>query len=326
MAEASEKSFPFDAEQVSGEYDRVYVADDFAMYFRAFISSGIFMKKSTNLQIIANGDMTVTLKAGSMIIDGYRYENKKDITIPLSPADGVLNRIDRISITWSKGDRDIHYTVQEGEASYNPYAPNCRRTADYKDYVVADVYVGAGAVSIKQENITDTRLNTELCGLAIAFSEIDTTSIFNQFESWFQETKAAGDSEVESLLADYTAWISALEEEQRTECTELVEAMKDLLDGAAAAHLQMEIDSLKRQEEIDYFGLRAKETEFLPDGSIKETIGDDIEKVTEFKEEDASTTITETINVAGALKYRKVTTIQGNIIREETTDELGGRV
>ena len=43
MAEASEKSFPFDAEQVSGEYDRVYVADDFAMYFRAFITSGIFL-------------------------------------------------------------------------------------------------------------------------------------------------------------------------------------------------------------------------------------------------------------------------------------------
>lgn len=326
MAESSEKSFPFDAEQVAGEYDRMYVADDFAMYFRAFISSGIFMKQSTNLQIIANGDMTVTLKAGSMIIDGYRYENESDITIELSPADGVLNRIDRISITWSKEDRDIHCTVQEGTPSYQPYAPNCRRTADYKDYVVADVYVAAGAVSISQANITDTRLNTELCGLAIAFSEIDTTTIFNQFEAWFNDTRAAGNAEVEELLADYTAWLSQLEEEQRTECAALVEEMRDILDDAAAAHLQLEIDDIKVQNEIDYFGLRAKKTTFNADGTITEEIGDDIVKTTAFAEEDGVQTITETITIEGDLKYTKVTTIEGDTIREETTDELGGRI
>ena len=75
MAQETEKSFPCDAEVTETGYDKEYVAEDFARYFQAFISSGIFMKEDTNLQVIANGDMTVTLKAGKMIIDGYRYDN-----------------------------------------------------------------------------------------------------------------------------------------------------------------------------------------------------------------------------------------------------------
>ncbi len=187
MAQETEKSFPFDAEETETGYDKEYVADDFARYFRAFISSGIFMKDATNLQVIANGDMAVTLKAGKMIIDGYRYENTGDIIITIDPADGVLGRIDRISVTWSKDDRDIHYTLQKGTPSYEPVAPECRRTEEYKDYVVADIYVAAGVIKIQQQNITDQRLNSDVCGLATPFSELNTDAIFTQYQDAVNE-------------------------------------------------------------------------------------------------------------------------------------------
>lgn len=205
MAETGEKSFPFDSVEVDGKPDRVYVADDFAEYFRAFISSGAFMNQSTNLQVIANGDMSVTLKQGAMIIDGYRYDALSDIIIQLDPADGVSNRIDRISATWSKEDRNIHWTLQKGELSYNPSPPVCRRTADCKDYVVADVYVQAGAISIKQKDITDQRLNSEVCGLAIPFAKIDTTTIFLQFMEWFNQVRQQGEIDIDDLIANLTA-------------------------------------------------------------------------------------------------------------------------
>ena len=64
MAEICEKSFPFDSEEISGEFDREYVADDFARYFRAFISSGTFMRSPTNLQVFAN---TTTIQNLEMI-------------------------------------------------------------------------------------------------------------------------------------------------------------------------------------------------------------------------------------------------------------------
>lgn len=205
MAETMEKAFPFDSVEVNGKPDRVYVADDFARYFRAFISSGTFMKDSTNLQVLANGDMTVTYKPGDMMIDGYRYHNPFDIIIQLDPADGVMDRIDRISATWIQEERDIHYTLQKGELSFSPKPPACRRTAEYKDYVVADVYVRAGAISINQKDITDQRLNSEVCGLAVAFSEIDTTTIFLQFTDWFNHVRQQGELNIDNLIDALTA-------------------------------------------------------------------------------------------------------------------------
>lgn len=204
MAETSEKSFPFDSVEVDGKPDRAYVADDFAEYFRAFISSGVFFKEPTNLQVLANGDMTVTYKQGRGIIDGYGYRNPKDIIIQLDPADGVMDRIDRISFTWIQEERDIHYTVQKGELSFSPKPPECRRTPEYKDYVVADVYVQAGAISIKQKDITDQRLNSEICGLATPFAEIDTTTIFLQFTEWFHHVREQGEIDIEELIAGLT--------------------------------------------------------------------------------------------------------------------------
>ncbi|MCI9681417.1 MAG: hypothetical protein HFI26_08540 [Lachnospiraceae bacterium] len=197
MAVASEKSFPFDSDQVNGVYDREYFADDFARFFRAFISSGTFMNEASNLQVIANGDMSVTLKPGSMIIDGYRYDNVADIIINISPADGVLKRIDRVSATWSKEDRDIHYVVREGVYSYEPVAPECRRTAEYKDYVVADIIVEAGAISIKQADIVDQRLNSEVCGLAIPFGKVDTSSLYDQIQAALEEFQNVNEKEFE---------------------------------------------------------------------------------------------------------------------------------
>ena len=200
MALETEKSFPCDAEVTETGYDKEYVAEDFARYFQAFISSGIFMKEDTNLQVIANGDMTVTLKAGKMIIDGYRYDSTGDIIITIDPADGVLGRIDRISVTWCKDEGDIHYTLQKGTPSYKPVAPECRRTEEYKDYVVADIYVAAGVIKIQQQNITDQRLNSDVCGLAIPFTELNTDAIFTQYQDAVNEFLKFADTCIDSTV------------------------------------------------------------------------------------------------------------------------------
>lgn len=200
MAQETEKSFPCDAEVTETGYDKEYVAEDFARYFQTFISSGIFMKEDTNLQVIANGDMTVTLKAGKMIIDGYRYDSTGDIIITIDPADGVLGRIDRISATWCKDEGDIHYTLQKGTPSYKPVAPKCRRTEEYKDYVVADIYVAAGVIKIQQQNITDQRLNSDVCGLAIPFTELNTNAIFTQYQDAVNEFLKFADTCIDSTV------------------------------------------------------------------------------------------------------------------------------
>lgn len=229
MAEISEKSFPFDSDEIDGKYDREYFAEDWARYFAAFISSGTFLREPTNLQIIANGDMSVTLKPGSMMIDGTRYDNVADIVIQLEPADGVLSRIDRISITWSKSERDTHYTLQKGIMSYNPVPPECRRNAEYKDYVVADIRIDAGVISINQSTITDQRLNSEVCGVAIPFAYINTESLALQLQAFYEET-----------MDKQAVW----EQDMQEQIYQWFQDVQDQLSSDAAFNLQKQIGRL----------------------------------------------------------------------------------
>lgn len=255
MGLESEKAFPFDAKQDStGKYDREFLADDFARYFRSFISSGVFLKEKDNLQVVANDDMSVTIRPGSMIIDGYRYDNLDDIIIQLAPADGVLNRIDRISISWIKEERDAHKVVQKGESSYEPIPPECRRNAEYKDYVLADVYVEAGTIKITQDSITDQRLNTDVCGLAIAFSEVDTTLIFDQLQAFYEKVKVENEDWNQEKHEKFEEWYSSVTknfEEWKNEKIETWDDWFDYIKGQlstdAAGALQLQIDELKEQ-------------------------------------------------------------------------------
>jgi len=231
MDNVSEKSFPFDAKIINGQYDRTYLADDFARFFRAFISSGVFMGTQTNLQVVTNGDMTVTIKKGSAIIDGYRYDLVQDAVIQITPADGLLNRIDRIAATWSKEDRKISYTIREGEYASVPTAPECRRGAEYRDYVLADIRVGAGAISITQSAITDQRLNSEVCGLANPFRELDTKMVFDQLQAFYQETVEKNKIWENEVREEFLAWF---------------ELMKDKLSEDAAGNLLAMINQVRK--------------------------------------------------------------------------------
>lgn len=263
MAFESEKSFPFDSILVNGVHDRRYIADDFARYFRTFISSGMFMKEPDNLQIIANGDMTVTLRPGKIIIDGYRYDNIADIIIPITPADGVLNRIDRVSLTWDKNTRDIHMEKREGIPSYDPIPPECRRNAEYLDYVTADIHIKAGVISITQADIEDQRLNTAVCGLAVAFSNIDTRTLYAQ---------------VQTDLVNFRT-------ETQKEILQWLDTLQESLDENAMVNLQNQITNLRNQQSATDIG-RLRTTEFatLKDFVVATNIENLIPQMFRFKD------------------------------------------
>ncbi|WP_461206932.1 hypothetical protein [Clostridium sp. DL1XJH146] len=186
----AEKSGIF--KSISG--DRKYKSDFFAEYFASFIGNGIFPNPSSGLQIIANNDMTVTVKAGQGWINGYYYCNDSDLILTLDVADGVLNRIDRVVLQFSTTNRIIQATVKKGTFASSPVATDIVRDADYYELGLADIYINAGITSITQENITDLRLDNNYCGVVKGtIEEIDTTDLFAQyqdaFNTWFDDMK-----------------------------------------------------------------------------------------------------------------------------------------
>ena len=78
--------FPFDAVMDSdGNYDRTYTSEQFALYFSKLFSNGVYGADSTGLQVTAlNGNMYITVAAGSFFINGRFYANDEDENILLT--------------------------------------------------------------------------------------------------------------------------------------------------------------------------------------------------------------------------------------------------
>lgn len=166
--------------------DRKYKAEDFRNYFSSFIGNGVFPNPSNNCQITANSDMTVTIRQGKGWINGGLYENTTDLILPIDAADGALNRIDRIVLRLDTLGRAINVKVKKSAFASAPVAPDLQRDSDAYELGLADIYVNKGSIGIIQANITDLRLNTDLCGIVHGtVDQVDTTAIFNQFESWY---------------------------------------------------------------------------------------------------------------------------------------------
>lgn len=149
----------------SSDGDRVYDATDFAAYFGSLVSNGVFYASATNLQATPGNGLAVSVAAGSAWINGYRYENTDDLNLPLTTANGSNPRIDRIVVRLSQVSRNIQLAVVDGTPAATPSTPALTRTSDIYELGIADVLIPAAATSIATNNITDTRLNTSLCGL-----------------------------------------------------------------------------------------------------------------------------------------------------------------
>ncbi len=144
--------------------DRVYDASDFAGYFAKLVTNGIFFADFSNLKVTASDGMHVFVAPGSAWIRGYAYENTLPLELTLATANGAQPRIDRVVLRLSAVDRNIMLDVKAGVALDLPVPPALTRTVEVYELGLADVLVGKGVVSITQDKITDTRLDSALCG------------------------------------------------------------------------------------------------------------------------------------------------------------------
>ena len=168
--------------------DRKYKASDFAEYFKTFIGNGVFPNPSSNLQVIANGDMTLTISPGFAWINGYMYHNTDNLILTVDHSDSALKRVDRVVIKCDFVNREIKTYIKKGTFSQSPVAPALERSVDAYELCVAEIQIDNNVVAIQQSKITDTRLNNEVCGIVTQTVEtIDTTALFNQIEAYKQE-------------------------------------------------------------------------------------------------------------------------------------------
>ncbi len=183
--------------------DRRHDAKWFAKYFASFIGNGIFPNPSTGMQVVEQENMTVAVKIGQGWINGYYIDNDADYLLTLENAHGLLHRIDRVVLRWNQIERIIELIVKEGQFSSSPVPPVLQRDGDYYELCLAEVTVKNGITQITQSSIKDTRLNKTLCGIVHGVvNQVDTTTLFNQYHTWFAEQMA-------KYAQDIDAWTTA---------------------------------------------------------------------------------------------------------------------
>lgn len=272
----------FDANLVGEEYDRVYLAAQFAAYFASFIGNGVFGGKSNELQVLAmvNPSMQITASGGQGWINGYWYENTDDLYLPIEVADGVLNRIDSIVLRLGFSERNMWLAVKKGTLSANPSPPELTRSADYYELQLATISVKAGAVNIKQSDITDTRLDADVCGLVVGLvQQFDTTAFGRQLETFITEYIAQANVDYEAYIdslddlkvlaqaayqtyleylnnlkvqgrcayEDYLIWLGNLRTSSTEEIQALLDQLRGLISTEVASALSQRIETLENQ-------------------------------------------------------------------------------
>ena len=192
-----------------------YYADDASGYLSTRLS-GVY-SADEDFAVTANGDLTVTVSAGQAWVRPSRFRGRSIImeqpeTVTLTAADAVRSRIDRLVLRYDAAARKTSLTVLTGTPdSASPTAPEITRTALVYDLCLAEIRRPAGSTEITTANITDTRLDEDVCGL--------------------MRDGVTGIPTAE-LVAHYNAILTAMQQSGNTLLRQLAESIKAVDSGS----------------------------------------------------------------------------------------------
>lgn len=157
----SEFAYPLNGEQN-------YTAEQAGAFF-ATRGSGVWSGED-NLAVNVSGARMLSLSAGIAWFTtdktwGKVYVNTAPIEFELPVADGVLDCICRIVVRWNKTQNEAKAIMLQGELASEAIAPLRSTTDEIYDLVLADYLVVHGETEASAANLTDQRLNEDLCGL-----------------------------------------------------------------------------------------------------------------------------------------------------------------
>lgn len=180
--------------------DRYYDADSMGDWLRPFYSNGVF---NGQMQVTANDNMSVTIAAGYGYINGKHRHFLTPTTLDLETASGTLDRIDNVILRRNDTERRIYLLIETGGKAKTPVAPTLTREGAIYDLKLAEIYIAAGTVKITQAEITDTRMNSDVCGwVAATVKQIDFTQIQAQFEAYFTQYKKNISAQFQNFVQD----------------------------------------------------------------------------------------------------------------------------
>ena len=207
-------SYFFNAVLDGGVYDRAYNAEDMTSYLAELVGNGVFPNPSTCLQVRAGTGMNVIVAPGSGWIKSHKMINTADATLAITTSDVILNRIDAVIFYLDLDTRSMGIAVKTGTPASTPTAPSMTRTATRYEMCLAEVRVNKQITAVTDGMITDTRMNSTVCGIVQGLiQQIDTSTLWEgeqaRFNEWMENVQSQFDdfkqfSKLEGIITTQT--------------------------------------------------------------------------------------------------------------------------
>lgn len=146
-----------------------YDAEDASGYLATRLS-GVYSAEE-DFAVTAQGGLSVQVSAGQAWLRPARFKGRSIImeqptTLPLTAADAVRSRIDRIVLRYDAAAKKTRLQVLDGTPdSASPAAPAITRTELIYDLCLAEIKRPAGSTSVTAADIYDTRADETVCGV-----------------------------------------------------------------------------------------------------------------------------------------------------------------
>lgn len=255
---------------------------------------------SDSFKVVPDENMTVKVKKGFGICNGCLKFNDTETPLTLEDSDRSSDRIDTIVLRLNNNDdvRECEFHVITGTPATHPTRPALTRNASIYDIGIADILVQANAEQITASKITDTRLDTDRCGLITAIAEFDTTNIYNQIIADLAEFKTQEEADFlmwyQTQTAAFNAWFATLQ---------------DILDENTAAHL---LNLINRTRDGILQGTQSKTTVY-EGNTVTETWADGHRGVTTYS---GNVVVQQMYDGNNVLQWTKTTTYNGTTVQE----------
>lgn len=183
--------------------DRTYNADQMSEYFDGLVSNGVYESVGGALQVMAGSGMTVNVQTGRGIINCKWLSNDSVLTLDITQAHAVLNRYTAVVLRLDIVNRLMTITTKDGANASNPVKPTMQNDGTMVELCLAYIYVGAGVTTISQANIEDMRASSSCGWVTGLIKQVDTSQLFLQWQTAYQEY-------YDSMTSEFNDWLSTL--------------------------------------------------------------------------------------------------------------------
>lgn len=254
------QSYPFTSQVTYDEqglplYDRAVNSEFLRDVFKQYFSDGVFYSgNAACLQVAADTGMQVKVSPGACHIQGAMGIEYYQRTLVVQAA-GAQDRIDTVvaRLDLSVDARKIDLYVRQGTPGESPSAPALTRDSTTWELGLANLFIAKNTSRISQERITDTRLDTDRCGMVAAAVQppFDTEEFFAQLNAAIAAHQQTADDQIADINSEWETTLSGINAEwdgwkdtTDEDFAAWFQHIKDQLDEDAAGHLQLQVDEI----------------------------------------------------------------------------------